>query len=126
MGSGLAKRGLRGWKGPHPAVGWGPFCLSALGLGLPGSETSLGDGGGSERPPAPQPCDTHHHVPSLRRPRKGIWVLLPRPVLAQLPSLTVVTCSADQEMRPCLSFLKKDRFRGHGPSVATLPSVGQS
>lgn len=60
--------------------------------------------------------DTHCHVPPLLAVRKGIWGLLPRPILARTPN---PHCPVDQEMGPCLILHRKDCFTGHGPSVAT-------
>lgn len=65
--------------------------------------------------------DTHPHVHPLLALRKGIWGLLSRPVLAQIPT---PHCGVDQEMGPCLSWRRKDCFTGRGPSVAPL-GVGQ-
>lgn len=65
--------------------------------------------------------DTYPHVHPLLALRKGIWGLLSRPVLAQIPT---PHCGVDQEMGPCLSWQRKDCFTGRGPSVAPL-GVGQ-
>lgn len=56
--------------------------------------------------------DTHCHMPPLLAVRKGIWGLLPRPILARTPN---PHCPVDQEMGPCLILLRKDCFTGHGP-----------
>lgn len=81
VGSGLGQElGRHSQEGPERLQG-APPCRgleSPLPEGAPGLDCwSTG------RSPAPQPCDTHCHVPPFLPPkdppRKGIWGLPPRP-----------------------------------------------